>query len=226
MLAFQKKNKASSACQFLWRNCSYHGRIQAFSIKSQNTELGEVCTASCKSCPCVCQLSQETLLRDAQTRWRSAHLFTPIPRRWVQHSCPRQVPCLLPPFSVPPSTCQNNPLKPRSEYLLPRSILPSGSSLPPRPCAIAFTLGLFQASHLNANPVTPPRLCSHPAGCLEPFPELPPLLLRLPGEPQPSPRPHSNALSLVAVLTLSCTLDGIIYSLNWVTLTSFSHIPW
>lgn len=175
---------------------------------------------------CVPAQSGNTAQECADSLTLGPPVHPPSPGRWVQHSCPRQVPCLLPPFSVLPSICQNHPLKPRSEYLLPRSVLPSGSPLPPRPCAIAFTLGLFQASHLNVNPVTPPCLCSHPAGCLEPFPELPPLLLHLPGEPQSSPRPHSNALSLVAVLTLSCTLDGIIYSLIWVTLTSFSHIPW
>ena len=52
VLAFQEI-KSLSPCQIPWCSYTHHGWNQVFSRKSPNMELGEVCTASFKSSPCV-----------------------------------------------------------------------------------------------------------------------------------------------------------------------------
>ena len=75
---------------------------------------------------------------------------------------------LLPPFFHPSSACQNSVLKPRSERVLPCSVLPSGSPLPrPGPAPLPSLWGSSQACHLDENAMRPLCLCLCLTGGLE-----------------------------------------------------------
>lgn len=102
------------------------------------------------------------LLRKLKTYPLSA-LPPPLshPRMFTQPSAPSP----LYPFSAPPSNCQNNALKPCQNMFLPCCVLFVAqlchpiTPLPPP--------GATQASHCDAEPVSPPGLCSCLTCCRE-----------------------------------------------------------
>ena len=138
VLAFQEI-KSLSPCQFPWCSYSHYGWNQAFSRKSPNVELGEVCTASFKSCPCVCLFGFSSGTRGLAPD--SHPTCWPFHTHWAQHHAPGRSPAsILPPFLHLPKQCSETQIRTRTSMLCTPQWL---TFTAPRPCTSAFTVGLL-----------------------------------------------------------------------------------